>query len=231
MGDITKESLKAYLQEIYHFKAKIIKRKVASLKAMFNYLEYEDDNFINPFRKIKIRLKEPQILPTVMTLDEVKKILNVMYKEMYENEKRDRYTYKAQIRNIAIVEILFSTGLRVSEVCNLKNDNFNLKNGEIIVFGKGSRERIIQICQSDTLSIIKTYYQLHKRQINSKHFFFINRLGYPLSSQSVRLMVKAYSKKAGLAKHITPHTLRHSILSFRLKTSKLQNGFSQQVTI
>ncbi|MDL2312821.1 tyrosine-type recombinase/integrase [Bacteroidales bacterium OttesenSCG-928-B11] len=217
LGEITKEVLKSYLQKISYFKPKTVKRKIASLKAMFNYLEFEDDHYINPFRKIKIRLKEPQILPVVMTLSEVKKILQMMYKELFENKHKDRYTYRAQVRNIAIVEILFSTGLRVSEVCELKNSDINIRNGVLKVFGKGSKERVIQICQLECISIIKTYYQLHKNLIDNGSVFFVNRLGYPLSTQSVRLMVKNYAKKAGITKRVTPHTFRHTFATLLLE--------------
>ncbi|MDH6306386.1 integrase/recombinase XerD [Parabacteroides sp. PF5-5] len=214
---MTKDTLKSYLQKISHLKPKTIKRKVASLKAMLNYLEYEDDDYINPFRKIKVRLKEPSLIPSVMTLHEVKKILSIMYKELENNSNVDRYTYKALVRNIAIVEILFSTGMRVSEVCNLQLQDINLKNGIIKVFGKGSKERMIQICQSETISIIKNYYQLHRTQIKDGTFFFVNRLGLPLSTQSVRLMVKSYVNRAGLTKHITPHTFRHTFATLLLE--------------
>lgn len=214
---MSKEILKNYFQEISHHKPKTIKRKVASLKAMLYFLEYEDDNYINPFRKIKVRLKEPYLLPSVMTLNEVKKILSTMYNELERNDNTEQYTYKAQVRNIAIVEILFSTGMRVSEVCNLKFQDINLKNGCVKVFGKGSKERIIQICQSETMSIIKRYYQLHKSRMKQESYFFINRLGLPLSTQSVRLMVKSYVGKAGLTKHITPHTFRHTFATLLLE--------------
>ncbi len=172
-----KETLKTYLQTISHFKPKTVKRKVASLKAMLNYLEYEDDNYINPFRKIKVRLKEPLILPSVMSLGEVKKILFVMYNELENNSNKDKYTYKAQVRSIAIVEILFSTGMRVSEVCNLKLEDINMKNGVIKVFGKGSKERIIQICQLEVLKIIRMYYRFHKDLIKTRIFFFYKSFG------------------------------------------------------
>ncbi|MDR1644960.1 MAG: tyrosine-type recombinase/integrase [Tannerellaceae bacterium] len=214
---MSKGTLKNYLQEISHLKAKTVKRKIASLKAMLNFLEYEDDDYINPFRKMKIRLKEPSLLPSVMTLSEVKKILNIMYKELSNNQNMDSYTYKAQTRNLAIVEILFSTGMRVSEVCNLKFEDINLKNGVIKVFGKGSKERIIQICQHETLLIIRTYYQCYKQEIKSESSFFINRLGQCVSTQSVRLMIKSYVKKAGLSKRITPHTFRHTFATLLLE--------------
>lgn len=218
VDNIRKDQLKSYLRTISTFKPKTIKRKIASLKAMFNYLEYEDDNYINPFRKIKVRLKEPQILPSVMTLDEVKKILRVMYREIEDpTTRKDTYTHKARIRNLAIVEILFSTGMRVSEVCNLHFEDINLRTGTIKVFGKGSKERFIQICQQETLSIIRTYHQHYRQEIKSGFPFFINRLGHPLSTQSVRLMIKAYVKKAGLNKQITPHTFRHTFATLLLE--------------
>lgn len=215
--NVTKEMLKTYLQEISHFKPKTIKRKVASLKAMFNYLEYENDNYVNPFRKIKIRFKEPQMLPSVMTLEEVKKILCLMYKERENNKDTEKYTYKAQTRDIAIIETLFSTGMRVSEVCSLKLGDINMKSGVIRILGKGSKERIIQICNPETLSVIKAYYQQNKKLISFEKAFFINRLGMPLSTQSVRLMVKSYAQKAGFTKHITPHTFRHTFATLLLE--------------
>lgn len=214
---MSKETLKSYLQEIFHLKPKTVKRKIASLKAMLNFLEYEDDDYINPFRKIKVRLKEPSLLPAVMTLGEVKKILTVMYKELNNNQNTDSYTYRAQTRNIAIVEILFSTGMRVSEVCNLNYEDINLRSGVIKVFGKGSKERIIQICQPETLLIIKTYFQFYKQEIKTGLPFFINRLGQRVSTQSIRLMIKSYVKKAGLLKRITPHTFRHTFATLLLE--------------
>lgn len=212
-----KETLKAYLQEISSLKPKTIKRKVASLKAMLNYLEYEHDDYINPFRKMKVRLKEPYILPTVMNLEEVNKILQVLYHERGHNPDTNKYTYKAQTRNIAIVEILFSTGMRVAELCNLKPEDINLKDGNIKIWGKGSKERMIQICQSETLSVIKSYSHLYKTEIVRGCTFFINRLGQPLSPQSVRLMIKSYAKKAGIMKRITPHTFRHTFATLLLE--------------
>lgn len=149
-----------------------------------------------------------------------------MYKGLINNQHTNNYMYKAQTRNIAIVEVLFSIGMRVSEVCNLNYEDINLRNGVIRVFGKGSKERIIQICQSETLSIIRTYYQSYKQEIGYSLPIFINRLGQRVSTQSVRLMIKSYVKKAGLSKRITPHLARHIIFSFPLKKSKLQDVFS-----
>jgi integrase/recombinase XerD len=214
---VLKENLKAYLQNISHFQPKTVKRKMASLKALFNHLEYENDNFINHFHKMKIRLKEPQTLPTVMTIDEVKKILLLLNKERKENKQPEKYLYKTQTRNLAVIELLFATGIRVSELCNLKEIDVDLKQGIIKVFGKGSKERIIQICHPETLSILKSCYSLYKKQIRNNGAFFVNRLNAPLSTQSVRLLIKNYVKKAGLTKTITPHTFRHTFATLLLE--------------
>lgn len=217
ISNISKDVIKNYIQTIYHFKPKTVKRKMASLKAMFNYLEYENDDFINPFRKIKIRFKEPQVLPMVMTINEVKKILSKLYEELNSNAKTDTYTYKAQIRNIAIIELLFATGIRVSELCNLKITDIDIKTGVIKVFGKGSKERIIQICDSEIKTLLRKYRRLYASSANKDGNFFINRLGQAISTQSVRLMLHQYAQKAGVIKKVTPHTFRHTFATLLLE--------------
>ena len=184
---------------------------------MFNYLEYEDDDFINPLRKIKIRFKEPQTLPMVMTISEVKKILDALYGELNSNSQTNTYTYKAQIRNIAIIELLFATGMRISELCNLKVSDIDLRTGIIKVLGKGSKERIVQICNTDIKSLLKKYQKLFDNHIQDDKCFFINRLGQSISTQSVRLMLRQYVQKSGISKNVTPHTFRHTFATLLLE--------------
>lgn len=110
-----------------------MKRKLASLKALFNYYDFEHDDFLNPFRKLRIRFKEPYVLPTVMTCNEVKEILKYLYKLRADNPDTGGYAYKAQTRDIAVVELLFATGIRVSELCELSCDAVDLKQATIKV--------------------------------------------------------------------------------------------------
>ena len=213
MEKITKEELKFYLQQITDFKPKTVKRKIASLKAMFNFWEFENEQFINPFRKMKVRFKEPFVLPEVMDIREVKRILDVLYKELFANEQVKTYTYRAQVRNIAVVELLFATGMRVSELCSLKCTDVDLHSGKVKIFGKGSKERVIQICQREVLSALRNY----RQQFKPVSFFFINRMNMPLTTASVRLLVKHYVKSAGITRHITPHTFRHTFATLLLE--------------
>ena len=214
---VSRTILKQYIQRISGFKPKTIKRKIATLKAMMNYFEIEYEEFINPFRRLKINIKTPFSLPLVMNWTEVSELLSFLYQQKNDVQNTNSQTYKISIRNIAIIELLFGTGIRVSELCNLSASDVDLDNGMIKVFGKGSKERIIQVCHKEILRALTEYkYQLH-RQIESSGFFFINRLGNSLSSQSVRLMVKQLVRRAKLRQGITPHTFRHTFATLLLE--------------
>lgn len=210
---VSKEMIKAYLQKISDYKPKTIKRKIASMKAFFSFYEFENEVFINPFRKMKIHLKEPYILPTVMCDSEIKQILEFLYRQRIQNNRHNGYTYKAQIRNIAIIELLFATGVRVSELSQLQCKDVDLIHAVIKVYGKGSRERIIQICSEDVIAILNEYKEL----IQPTTSFFINRFGHEISAQSIRLLVKRCVKELKLSKHITPHTFRHTFATLLLE--------------
>ena len=216
--DINRDHLRIYLQVLSDkYKIKSVKRKVACLKAFFNYLEYEDKILFNPFRKVKIKLQMPFKLPTVLTLHEVQILFSVIYYKISQFEDTKSYSYKASIRDITVLEFLFATGLRVSELCNLKRSEIDLANGYIKVSGKGSRERIIFIENDEVKRIINRYKSLFETEIMNSEYFFINRVGARLSEQSVRFMIKKYANAVGIEKHVTPHVFRHSFATLLLE--------------
>jgi len=215
---IDKHVLRNYLYSISDFKPKTIKRKIATLKAFFNFMEFEDTIAVNPFRKIRFQIKEPKRLPTVMTELEVQQIFKAVYSK--RNNKGNESAYKGfeSLRNIAVIELLFATGVRVSELSNLSLDNVDLKAGFIKVVGKGNKERVIQICNKEMVSIIEQYSILAiNYRSNSTNSLFVNRLGKQLSEQSIRYIVKNLSKLTVLNKHITPHVFRHSVATLLLE--------------
>ena len=215
--ELSKENIQEYLAVLHSkFKIKSVKRKVASLKAFMNYLEYENILVENPLNRMRIKLHEPFILPRTVSLTTLDSLLQCAYtqkKATYNSPKQ----YRACLRDIAVLEILFATGVRVSELCSLRTDTVNLSTGEIIIYGKGSKERVIQLSNQSVLSAVSLYYTANAADIEATGWFFINRLGHRLSDQSVRNMINKYVSLAGIEQHITPHMLRHSFATLLLE--------------
>ncbi len=215
---ITKCHLREYLTSIAGLRPKSIKRKVAVIKTFFSHLEFEDKILSNPLRKMRIRIKEPQRLPVVMDISEVVKIFKSGYKLKDLVKDKQSYSYLEALRNIVVIELLFATGARVSEIANLHGESVNLASGTIFIKGKGNKERVIQICNSETLDILKIYRTLFQEKIEQAGgTFLVNRFSRKLSDQSIRNMVKALAGKAGIRKHVTPHIFRHSFATLLLE--------------
>lgn len=212
-----KDCLLRYITMLHQsYKPKTIKRKIACLKAFSSYMQFEEVINENPFAKIKTSFREPFILPKTIPIDIIQNILSCVYMEL-ENNNFTSYQKMEIIRDIAVLELLFASGARVSEVCNLHKDCVNLRNHTIKIYGKGSRERIIQIENFDVLQSLETYYLSFKNDIEEKGYFFINRLHNRLSEQSVRFMINKYVEQIGYNNHVTPHMFRHSFATLLLE--------------
>lgn len=218
INQITPDALRAFLRAQAVYRAKTVKRKMATVRALFNFLEQEMDDFLNPMRKIRVKIKIPFILPTVLSLSEIEKILLISYKKKNMKMQSNKQKYEIAVRLVAIIELLFGTGLRVSELCSLRLADIDLNEGIIKVYGKGGKERIIQICQTPILNAISAYIQLSKKYGQyAERSLFVNSRGLALSTQSVRAAIKKIAKEAGIEKTITPHTLRHSFATLLLE--------------
>ena len=204
----------SYLHSIY--KPKTVKRKVASLKALFSYLEYEEILLKNPFSKLKVKFKEPFLLPRIIQPENLKKIFNLAYEDKLSNNISP-YKKKCAIRNIAVLELLFGTGLRVSELCSIKQNDISLSQGSIRIYGKGSKERVIQITNSYILEALTNYQNFFEEELNNNVYLFVNRLGHRLSEQSVRFMIKEYTNRSNIEENITPHMFRHTFATMLLE--------------
>jgi integrase/recombinase XerD len=216
--DIDKYNIKLYLQVlIRNKKSKTVKRKIATVKALFNFLEFEEIIQLNPFRKMRIQIKLELQLPRILTLDEINNLFQTAYQNRHNKKSHNDYFYKSVIRDITVLELLFSTGVRVSELCNLRKSDIDIKNGIINVFGKGKRERIIQICNNEILYVLEEYRNLFHNLNDKSKYFFINRLGNRLSEQSVRFMIKKYVTISNIKKNVTPHMFRHTFATMLLE--------------
>ncbi len=214
--------VREYLHHIsvYNYKKTTLARKIASLRTFYKYLHREKKTENNPAENL-ISPKRPRSLPKFLTTDEVEQILNNINMET-----------PAGYRNRTILELLWASGMRVSELSNLNFGNLNLENNEITVFGKGAKERIILITDR-----AKTYLQNYINTVrpmvakdyplppvNDESPVFINKTGYRLQTKTIRNVINEIVEKIELPKHVTPHMFRHSFA-----THLIENGADLRV--
>lgn len=214
--DITSDMLEKYITILNKtYKPKTVKRKIASIKAFFSYLEYKDYIEKNPFNKVKTKFREPIILPKTIPLYTVETFLATIYKQ--QKEANTIYQKRNALRDAAVIELLFATGLRISELCSLRKNDIDLFDQTVLVYGKGSKERRIQIGNDDVIKILKDYKKEYKAEIENCDYFFANQSGKKLSDQAVRRMINKYASIAAIDLHITPHMFRHTFATSLLE--------------
>ncbi len=169
-----KTALCEYISYIHkQCKPKTCRRKIATLKAFTHYLFIEDIIDRNPFDKIDVSFREPLVLPKTIPINAINEILKTAY-EQIDNAKTD-YAKRTALRNVAVIEVLFATGARVSEVCSLTSERVDMVNYTIKIFGKGSKERIIQIENCDVQKVLLKYEETFRAEIKSSGYFFVNK--------------------------------------------------------
>lgn len=197
------------------YKPKTVKRKIACLKAFFHHMEYRELLSENPFPKLDTRFREAKLLPKTIPFHYIQTFLSTLYaqKELSKSE----YQLRCCIRDIAVIELLFATGMRISELCSLKPSDIDLESNNVLIYGKGAKERIIQLGNQDVIAALTLYQETFKKDIEVCGYFFVNRLQHKLSDQSVRFMITHYAELAGINQHITPHMFRHSFATLLLE--------------
>ncbi|MBC7090283.1 MAG: tyrosine-type recombinase/integrase, partial [Methanobacteriaceae archaeon] len=150
--------------------------------------------------------KRAKSLPKSLNEDEVKRLIRAV-----DTDTRQRKFTRT--RDKLILSLLYSSGLRVSEVVSLKVNDIDLKDRTIRIRGKGNKDRIVLFDQK-TKKLLKEY--LHERSQESE-YLFLNRFGNPLTPRYIQITIKKYAIKAGIKKKVTPHILRHSFATHLLK--------------
>lgn len=215
-NNFSKDIICCYIDMLHErFKPKTVKRKIASVKAFTHYLLIQEIIEINPFDKIDVSFQEPTILPKTIPLNVINSILSHAYDSL--SQVKTEYQKRCVTRDIAVLEILFATGARVSEICNLTPTSVDLTNHTVKIFGKGSKERMIQVENPDVLKALQDYYKLFQEDIKSCGFFFVNKLHNRLMEQSVREIICKYTAMTEYDIHITPHMFRHSFATLLLE--------------
>lgn len=182
-------------------------RIISGIKSFFRFLRLENIIPVNP----ALLLESPRIglkLPEVLSVEEIDRMISCI--DLSSNEGQ---------RNRAIIETLYSCGLRVSELINLEINKISLEDEYITVVGKGNKERLIPI-SSTAIKEIELYLE-DRKSLNIKpgeeNILFLNRRGHRLTRVMVFYIIKQQAKLAGIRKEISPHTLRHSFASHLLE--------------
>lgn len=213
-GVPSKGEIENFITELHRkYKQKTVKRKIASVKAFYAYLEEIEIIENNIMRHIRTKFKEETILPRIIPREEIEILLNHMYSKL----KKENAVRKQMLRDLAVVETFFATGARVYEIANIKLKNINLESGVIRFMGKGGRERIIQIAEKSVLDLLRRYYGENSNNIQKCGYFFVNQRGSRYTEQSIREMLKKYTKQAGIKRNITPHMFRHSFATYLIE--------------
>lgn len=199
------EDLEKYLKHIKNLESTTVAHKITSIKSYFNYNIKRGIVSVNPADKVS-RPKLTKHLPEYLTEEEVGKLLDVEVKSPYD------------YRNKTILELLYSSGIRISELVNIKTPNYDSEECLIRIMGKGSKERIVPLGDY-AVNIMNDYMNNYRPLINKKHtdYVFINNRGDKISRQFIFKVIKKEALKKGIKKDISPHTLRHTFATHLLK--------------
>lgn len=186
-----------------------VARKVAAVKSFFHFLVAEGIVKNDPTENLDSP-KVGKTLPRTLTVEEVDELL----------EQPARASTPEAYRDKAMLELLYATGMRVSELTSLNVDDINLSAGYVRCIGKGSKERIVPV-GFQAIRAVEQYLELGRPQLarsKTQQALFLNHRGERLTRQGFWLIVKAYAKQAGIRTDITPHTLRHSFATHMLNS-------------
>ena len=188
-----------------NYKSTTINRIDSSIRSFYNYLELEEKINGNPF-KAASNLKVPKRLPNYFKYDEYLTMISVIDKDDYE------------YRNRLILEMLFATGLRVSELSNIKIKDIDFSEREIKIMGKGSKERFVFYNKECAIVLDSYLKECRSKLLNGKdsEYLFINHLGDKLTDIGIRLIIDKIVKKSCIKSKVSPHTFRHTFATMLL---------------
>lgn len=202
----TKKDILAYISSINGLEVSTVNRHISSLKSFFNYLVDESIIKVSPMEEVS-SLKSPKKLPKYLSISEVNKLLNIPLNSEFD------------YRNKAMLELMYATGLRVSELVSIEYSNIDFENSIIRINGKGKKERIIPLGEvaSYYLKVYLNDYRSKLLKRNTYNQVFLNNHGKPITRQGFNYILENIRELTHITKEITPHVLRHSFATHLLE--------------
>ena len=216
MDAFTKEAISEWvlaLQERQMAPASI-KRRIACLKVMCRWLEDEEVIESSPFHRMRLSIRLPRQLPKNIKREELKALFAAARRASSEGPKRMTWlTIRLGL------ELMFTTGVRVSELCAIELDDIDFTEGSITIRGKGNRERRVYFVDDGMSRFVKAYVKSRSKSGTKSRYLLINAWGAPVSPDFIRRQLKKLAEMADIHRNITPHMLRHTAA-----TELLENG-------
>jgi integrase/recombinase XerC len=210
--NVDRLAIRKYLSFLHRRNKKSsIARKISTLRSFFKYLVKEERISSNPAKTVSSP-KVEKILPTALTVDETFRLVEST-KGIPETSPSDK-RQKRRVRDLAILELLYSSGLRVSELVGLNSNQLDLELGIVRVMGKGRKERIVPVGKK-AVEAVKSYLE-ERGALEAESPLFVNARGGRLTVRSVGRLVKEYTRRSGIFRKVSPHTLRHTFATHLL---------------
>lgn len=204
---LNKKDIQNYIQKISKSEnASSVSRSISTLKSFYKFLELNKYTSLNPLTTIT-NPKTVKKLPKILSEEEIEKLLDINLKTDFD------------YRNKAMLELMYSSGLRVSELINLNVNDIDLSNASVRIFGKGSKERIIPL-NDYAIDALNNYILTHRRSLfkhGESNYLFLNNHGNKMTRQGFFKILEKIAKEKGIKSELSPHTLRHSFATHLLK--------------
>lgn len=204
VGAADRESLRHYARKLFdddELKETSVKRRMASLKVMFRWLEIDELISLSPFHRLDISIRLPRKLPRALTVDEIRRLI-LACENLGDSHNGTMLRF--------VVICLFSTGLRVGELTGIEQMDVDLSGHSILVRGKGNRERRVFLPSGEAVASLKRYMKKRQRYAVSSNQLLITPDGENITTQYVRRHLARFAKDAGIDRRVTPHMLRHT---------------------
>ncbi len=194
-----------HLFDVHTLKESSVKRHLATLRSLFRWLEEEEHGIEDPFRGARIRIRMPKRLPRVIARADLRRLL-----------LHDQPPAFADLTAYVATEILFATGMRVSELAGLLDAAVDVEDGTITIIGKGNRQRRVFV-PDDLKSLLSDYRIARDRSPTTADTFLVNSRGHSASPQMIRRLVRLHGERSAVRDRVTPHMFRHSVATYLLE--------------
>lgn len=194
-----------HLFDVRALKESSVKRHLATLRSLFRWLEEDGQVSEDPFRGARIRIRTPKRLPRVIARADLRRLL------LHERPA----TFAALTAYVA-TELLFATGMRVSELATLLDAAVDVDDGTITIIGKGNRQRRVFV-PDELKALLRDYRAARDRAATTAATFLVNSRGQAASAQMIRRLIRLHGERSAVRDRVTPHMFRHSVATYLLE--------------